>query len=93
MKRALTAAEMRAVDTASAEHGMPGSTPAAVVEKATLSEQRVVEGTLLTLPERVKAQQVGPPAILIVGEVVRLRAKLGWFGRARVASATDRAFA
>ena len=63
------------------EHGLPGSMPAAVVEKATLPEQRVVEGTLLTLAEKVKAQQIGAPAILIVGEVVRLRAKLGWFAK------------
>jgi uroporphyrin-III C-methyltransferase / precorrin-2 dehydrogenase / sirohydrochlorin ferrochelatase len=71
------------------EHGMPGSTPAAVVEKATLPEQRVVEGTLLTLAEEAKAQRIAPPALLIVGEVVRLRAKLGWFGRAKAESGTD----
>lgn len=65
------------------EHGMPGSTPAAVVEKATLPEQRVVEGTLLSLPEIAQAQRVAPPALLIVGEVVRLRAKLAWFGGGR----------
>ena len=63
------------------EHGMPGSTPAAVVEKATLPQQRVVEGTLLSLPELAKAQRLAPPALLIVGEVVRLRAKLAWFGQ------------
>ena len=74
------------------EHGMPGSMPAAVVEKATLPEQRVVEGTLLTLAEMVKAQQVGPPAILIVGEVVRLRAKLGWFGHDRARSGSQQIF-
>jgi len=42
-----------------------------------------VEGTLLTLPDKAKAQPIGPPALLIVGEVVRLRAKLGWFGPAK----------
>ena len=62
------------------EHGMPASTPAAVVEKATLPEQRVVEGTLRLLPEMAKAHRIAPPALLIVGEVVRLRAKLAWFG-------------
>jgi uroporphyrin-III C-methyltransferase / precorrin-2 dehydrogenase / sirohydrochlorin ferrochelatase len=70
------------------EHGMPGSTPAAVVEKATLPEQRVVEGTLFSLPERAKAQRIAPPALLIVGEVVRLRAKLAWFGQATAAALT-----
>ena len=63
------------------EHGMPASTPAAVVEKATLPEQRVIEGTLGTLAETANAERVAPPALLIVGEVVRLRARLAWFGR------------
>jgi uroporphyrin-III C-methyltransferase / precorrin-2 dehydrogenase / sirohydrochlorin ferrochelatase len=70
------------------EHGMTGSTPTAVVEKATLAEQRVVEGTLLTVAEEAKARRIAPPALLIVGEVV-LRAKLGWFGRTKAESGTD----
>jgi uroporphyrin-III C-methyltransferase/precorrin-2 dehydrogenase/sirohydrochlorin ferrochelatase len=57
---------------------MPASTPAALVEKATLPAQRVTEGVLADLPEL--AREAKPPALLIVGEVVRLRAKLAWFG-------------
>ena len=75
------------------EHGLPGSMPAAVVEKATLAEQRVIEGTLLTLPEEAKARHAAPPALLIVGEVVRLRSKLAWFGGAKADAATPGAFA
>jgi uroporphyrin-III C-methyltransferase/precorrin-2 dehydrogenase/sirohydrochlorin ferrochelatase len=59
------------------EHGLPASTPAALVENATLPQQRVTAGTLASLP--VMAQGAKPPALLIVGEVVRLRGKLGWF--------------
>jgi uroporphyrin-III C-methyltransferase/precorrin-2 dehydrogenase/sirohydrochlorin ferrochelatase len=61
------------------EHGLAGSTPAAVVEKATLPGQRVVEGRLGTLAEQALLAGVRPPALLIVGEVVRLRSRLGWF--------------
>jgi uroporphyrin-III C-methyltransferase/precorrin-2 dehydrogenase/sirohydrochlorin ferrochelatase len=61
------------------EHGMPAATPAALVERATLPEQRVTEGTLENLP--LLTRDAKPPALLIVGEVVRLRAKLSWFGR------------
>jgi siroheme synthase len=38
---------------------------------------------LFSLPEMAKAQHVAPLALLIVGEVVRLRAKLAWFGGGR----------
>ena len=62
-----------------AEHGLPADTPAALVEKATLPEQRVVEGTLASLPSESFKLKVKPPALLIVGEVVRLRSRLAWF--------------
>ena len=51
----------------------------AVVQSATLPCQRVVEGTLSTLPGLARAEGIAPPALLIVGEVVRLREKLAWF--------------
>ncbi len=62
------------------DNGLPPGTPAALVEKATLPKQRVVEGTLASLPERASQEKVKPPALLIVGEVVRLRERLAWFG-------------
>jgi len=68
-------------------HGLAPDLPAALVEKATLPEQRVIEGTLASLPEAAAAAAVKPPALLIVGEVVRLRDRLAWFGREVVASA------
>jgi uroporphyrin-III C-methyltransferase/precorrin-2 dehydrogenase/sirohydrochlorin ferrochelatase len=61
-------------------NGLPVDTPAALVEKATLPEQRVVEGTLASLPSESFKRKVRPPALLIVGEVVRLRSRLAWFG-------------
>jgi len=69
------------------EHGLAPDLPAALVEKATLPAQRVIVGTLATLPAAAAAAAVKPPALLIVGEVVRLRERLAWFGRAAVASA------
>ena len=64
------------------EHGLPGSTPAALVENATKPEQRVVTGTLATLPRLATEAQVKPPSLVIVGEVVGLHRKLAWFTRA-----------
>ncbi len=62
-------------------HGLAADTPAALVEKATLPKQRVIEGTLATLAERASQAKAKPPALVIVGEVVRLRSKLSWFER------------
>ncbi len=62
-------------------HGLAADTPAALIEKATLPKQRVVEGTLATLPDLASQAMVKPPALVIVGEVVRLRGKLAWFER------------
>jgi uroporphyrin-III C-methyltransferase/precorrin-2 dehydrogenase/sirohydrochlorin ferrochelatase len=75
------------------QHGMPPEMPAALIEQGTTPRQRVHTGTLATLPEIVREQTPRPPTLLIVGEVVRLRAKLAWFesapraGHARVEAA------
>jgi uroporphyrin-III C-methyltransferase/precorrin-2 dehydrogenase/sirohydrochlorin ferrochelatase len=60
------------------EHGRAAGTPAALVERATTERQRVVTGTLATLPDLAKAHAVKPPALVIVGEVVALRERLRW---------------
>jgi uroporphyrin-III C-methyltransferase len=62
-------------------HGLPADTPAALVEKATWPAQPRARGTLASLPATASAEGVRPPALLIVGEVVRLRGRLAWFGR------------
>lgn len=57
-------------------HGLPATTPAAVVRHATLPDQQVVSGTLSTLPTAVKAAALTSPALIIVGEVVTLHQRL-----------------
>ncbi len=60
-------------------HGLPRDMPAAAVQRATLAAQRVLTGTLATLPGIAAREKLEPPALVIVGEVVRLRDKLAWF--------------
>jgi uroporphyrin-III C-methyltransferase len=57
----------------------PGE-PVAVVSKATGAEQRVLESTLVACAADVAAHGIEPPAMVVIGEVVRLRAALDWIG-------------
>jgi uroporphyrinogen III methyltransferase/synthase len=61
------------------EHGRPAAMPVAVIRWGTTPAQQVVTGTLADIVERVKEARLEPPAITVVGEVVRLREKLRWF--------------
>jgi len=60
-------------------HGLPRDTAAAVVQQGTTQTQRVVTGTLKTLPGLVAKAKLSAPTLIIVGNVVRLREKLNWF--------------
>lgn len=60
-------------------HGKNPSTPAALVQQGTTSNQRVFTGTLQDLPQLVAEHEVHAPTLVIVGEVVALREKLAWF--------------
>jgi uroporphyrin-III C-methyltransferase/precorrin-2 dehydrogenase/sirohydrochlorin ferrochelatase len=70
-------------------HGLPSDTPAAIVQQGTTPDQRVVTGTLDTLPGLADAHKLVPPTLIIVGEVVRLQEKLAWFDPVREDEATD----
>lgn len=59
--------------------GRDGRTPAAAIEWGTTSRQRTVEGTLGDIAVKVASGKVKPPAVVVVGDVVRLREKLSWF--------------
>jgi len=61
------------------EIGKPVEYPCAVISKGTTVEQKVVVGTLKDIVQ--KSRELPRPAIIIVGEVVRLREQLEWFGR------------
>ncbi len=61
------------------KHGLSSTTPAAIIQQGTTPNQRVIIGTLETLPTVAKRAQMKPPTLIIVGEVVRLHDKLAWF--------------
>jgi uroporphyrin-III C-methyltransferase len=56
--------------------GLGGETPAAVIASATTPDQRIIVSTLEKLAATVRAQNIEPPAIVVIGEIVRIREKL-----------------
>ncbi|MFA6921474.1 MAG: siroheme synthase CysG [Gallionella sp.] len=60
-------------------HGMPESTPIAIVQQGTTRNQRVITGTLSTLPGIAAIEKPQAPTLIIIGGVVTLREKLQWF--------------
>jgi len=59
-------------------HGMSADMPAAVIERGTQPDQRVFTGTLASLPDIVRSEQPRSPSLIVVGEVVNLRERLGF---------------
>jgi len=61
------------------EFDRPSDTPVAVIKEGTKPEQKTVVGSLEDIVAKVKDNHLAPPAIIVVGEVVRLGDKLRWF--------------
>ena len=61
------------------KHGLPNTTPIAIVQQGTTQNQRVVMGTLETLPGMAVIEKLQAPTLIIIGGVVTLREKLKWF--------------
>ena len=61
--------------------GRDPDTPVALVRRATWPHQETLTGTLGDIAERAREQKFRPPAVAIVGQVVKLRKQLAWFER------------
>ncbi|WP_295658443.1 uroporphyrinogen-III C-methyltransferase [uncultured Nocardioides sp.] len=59
-----------AIATALLDGGRRPSTPVAVIVDGTMPEERTVLATLATLTDRMAEEQVAPPAIIVIGDVV-----------------------
>ena len=61
------------------EFGRPPETPVAVIKDGTYPGQLTVVGRLDNIENKVIRHKLTPPAVVVVGQVVQLREKLGWF--------------
>ncbi len=60
-------------------NGKPPETPVAVIRWGTRPEQRTIVSTLGEIAGVMKENQIKPPAVMVIGEVVKLREKLRWY--------------
>lgn len=61
--------------------GRPPGQPVAIITNASLPDQRVWETTIADAGALIEREAIGAPAMIVVGEVVRLRAELDWMSR------------
>lgn len=64
-------------------HGKNAETPIAVIQWGTTEHQETITGTLTDIAE--KSREMGQPAMIVIGEVVKLREELKWFEKMPVA--------
>ncbi len=65
--------------------GLAEDTPAALIENGARPEQRCLEGTVSTLPEKAVSAGIKPPALLFIGRTVELRQSCAWFEKRSLA--------
>lgn len=58
--------------------GLAKNTPVAVIQNGTTDEHKMIKGTLANISKKINDAKIKPPAIIVVGKVVRLSDKIGW---------------
>ena len=61
------------------EHGVSKDMPIALIQQGTTKNQQVFTGTLDTMVENIKGQDIQAPTLIIIGNVVSLHESLSWF--------------
>ena len=72
-------AHLRQITERLITYGRDPQTPVSLVRVGTTPQQQVVQGTLEDIVQKVEASQLKSPAVIVVGEVNRLRQQLRWF--------------
>ena len=72
-------AHLRQITQRLIAHGRKPETPVSLVRVGTTPQQQVIQGTLDNIAQKAETAELKSPAIIIVGEVNRLRQQLQWF--------------
>lgn len=71
--------ELEEVTTQVMKGGKSPDTPAAIIEWGTTPRQKVIVSTLKNLSRNARTHNIQPPAVLVIGEVVKFRERLAWY--------------
>lgn len=63
------------------EAGYNNNMPIAMIERGTTPRQKTAVGTLATIESEAAEADIQPPALIIVGKVVKLKGKINWFNK------------
>lgn len=66
--------------------GRHEDTPVAIIEDGTTRKQRVTIGKLSDIVEKARKNEVKPPAVIVIGDVVKLRKELAWLRGSKLES-------
>jgi uroporphyrin-III C-methyltransferase len=69
--------------------GRPSDESVAVIFRATTEDQRVIVSTLAKVAEDIEISGLKPPALIVIGDVVKLRPQLDWYSELLPHSAQD----
>jgi len=72
-------ARLREITSSFIEHGAAAETPIALTRWATTGSQSTIEGTLATIADIAEGKNFTSPAVAVIGDVVKERAKINWF--------------
>ena len=74
--------ELEAIANQLVQGGLNPDTPVALIEQGTSKRQRSLIGKIGTIADEAEKRNVKPPAVIVIGEVVKLGRKLAWFKKA-----------
>jgi uroporphyrin-III C-methyltransferase len=78
----MAVAHLEAISTELIKRGRDPATPVAVIKDGTMPTQQVLTSTLEHVTAEAARQRITPPAVVVIGEVVRLSEQLGMAGAA-----------